>query len=157
VSAAEGLLALSHFIAQIGQKDRPDTVDVEFAYGPSLLPQRFITQGTFHWSEIQQAAQELVDTVRETKQLPSIIWVAGKPLRPEDFAVTLASVAASERYSSDVPMHQGELEAKRFVADNSPQLWQWVIFPKGFDAPGMMEIAKLQAWTIKPAVLCNKY
>jgi hypothetical protein len=85
--------------------------------------------------------------------MPSIIWVAGKPVRPEDFAVTLASVVTSERHSGDIPLQHGELKAKVHVADDSPHLWGWVIFPKGFDAPHMMEIAKLQAWTIKPAVL----
>jgi len=74
-------------------------------------------------------------------------------VRPEDFAVTLASLVAAEHYSGDIPMRQGELEARQYVADDSPGLWGWVIFPEGFDAPRMMEIARLQAWTIKPAVL----
>jgi hypothetical protein len=39
------------------------------------------------------------------------------------------------------------------VADDGPNLWGWVIFPPGFRAPAMMELAKRQAWTIKPAVL----
>jgi hypothetical protein len=39
------------------------------------------------------------------------------------------------------------------VADDSPDLWGWVIFPEGFRAPRMMALARLQAWTLKPAVL----
>lgn len=153
VSAAEGLSALSDFIAKIDKDSQPEEVTLEFAYGPASKPQRFITEGRFSWNEIHQAAQELVDTLRVTKQLPSIVWVAGQPVRPEDYAVTLASVVASGRYSGDSPLQQGELEAKKYVADDSPGLWGWVIFPQGFDAPQMMQIAKLQAWTIKPAVL----
>jgi hypothetical protein len=152
VSAAEGLSALSHFVAKIDKGSGPAEVAAEFAYGPASKPQRFITEGTFSWTAIQQAAQELGDIVRSTKQLPSIVWVAGQPMRPEDFAVTLASVA-SGHYSGDIPMQQGELETKKYVADDSPSLWGWVIFPKGFNAPHMMELAKLQAWTIKPARL----
>ena len=41
----------------------------------------------------------------------------------------------------------------RYAADDASRLWGWVIFPKGFNAPAMMDIAKLQAWTIKPAIL----
>jgi hypothetical protein len=156
VSAAEGTLALSHFVAKIEKGSEPEEVQLEFAYGPASKPQRFATEGTFRWDAIRQAAQELVGIVRDTKQLPSVMWVAGQPVRPEDFAVTLASVVASARYAGDFPMHQGELEAKKFVADDSPDLWGWVIFPKGFNAPHMMELAKLQAWTIKPAVLRRK-
>jgi len=153
VSAAEGLLALSHFVAKIDKDPPPEEITLEFAYGPASMPQRFVTEGTFGWNAIRQAAQELLDTVHTTRQLPSLIWVAGEPMRPEDFAATLASLIAAERYSGSIPMRQRELEAKQYVADDSPGLWGWVIFPKGFDAPRMMKIAKLQAWTIKPAAL----
>jgi hypothetical protein len=153
VSAEEGLLALSNFVAEISKNNMPEKITLEFAYGPASAPQRFVTEGTFRWEAIQQAARELLDIVHKTKQLPSIIWVAGEPMRPEDFAVTLASLIADERFSGNIPMKQGELEAKQYIADDSPGLWGWVIFPKGFNAPGMMKIAKLQSWTIKPATL----
>jgi hypothetical protein len=153
VSAAEGLSALSRFVAQIDSNSPPAEVSVQFAYGPASNPQRFITEGTFSWTALQEAARELVDIVRTTRQLPSLVWVAGRPVRPEDFAVTLAAVVASGHYSGDHPLRQGELEARKYVADDSPGLWGWVIFPPGFKAPHMMEIAKLQTWTIKPAVL----
>jgi len=153
VSAEEGLLALSQFVAKIENDSQPTEVTIEFAYGPASKPQQFVTEGTFSWTAIQEAARELVDTVRATKQLPSLVWVAGKPVRPEDFAVTLACVVASGHYSGDSLLRQSELEAKKYVANDSSSLWGWVIFPRGFCAPHMMEIAKLQAWTIKPAVL----
>jgi peptidoglycan/xylan/chitin deacetylase (PgdA/CDA1 family) len=156
VSAAEGLLALSQFVAGTDGDGSPDQVETQFAYGPTSRAQRFITEGTFSWSAIRKAAQELNDAVRQSEQLPSVVWVAGQPLRPEDFAVTLASVVASKRDSQDISMRQGQLEAEKYVADNAPRLWGWVIFPEDFDAPRMMEIAKLQAWTIKPAVLRKK-
>jgi hypothetical protein len=43
------------------------------------------------------------------------------------------------------------LSASEYVADDSPDLWDWVIFPHGFHAPRLMSLAKLQAWTFKPA------
>jgi len=153
VSAAEGLSALAQFVAR-GEPDRPpDKIDLEFAYGPASTPQRFTREGTFRWEAIRQAAQELTEIIHQAKQLPTVVWVAGQSLRPEDFAATLASVVASDQHSGDVPIRRGELEAKRFVADDGPNLWGWTIFPKDFSAPRMMELAKLQAWTIKPAVL----
>jgi hypothetical protein len=156
VSAAEGLLALSTFVAGIGTNPKSQKITLEFAYGPASSPQRFVTEGTFRWDAIRQAAQELLDIVHTTKQLPSLIWVAGEPVRPEDFAVTLASLITENRYSGNIPLRKGELEAKKYVADDSPRLWGWVIFPKGFNAPRMMEVAKLQSWTMKPALLRGK-
>jgi hypothetical protein len=162
VSAAEGLSALSQFMAKSDGDRRPDQIELEFAYGPASTPQRLMTDGTFRWDAIRQAAQEFTETTHQMGQLPSVVWVAGQPLRPEDFAATLAnaiasearqSVVGSEHHPGDVPMRRGELEAKKFVADDSPNLWGWTIFPKDFNAPHMMELAKLQAWTIKPAIL----
>jgi hypothetical protein len=153
VSAAEGLSALAQFVARTEGDLQPDQVNVEFAYGPASPAQRFTREGTFRWDALRQAAQELFDISHQAKQLPTVVWVAGQPVCPEDFAVTLASVVASDQHAGDVALRRGELEAKKFVADDAPRLWGWVIFPKDFNAPGMMELAKLQAWTIKPAVL----
>lgn len=149
VSAEEGLWALSRYIAE----GRPAAVDIQFAYGPATAPQRFETSGSFRFDAIQQAAQEWIETTKETGQMPSIAWVDGKPLRPEDFAATLASIAVSDSDSKTVTMLQGELEAKKYAKADSPDLWGWVVFPDGFNAPHMMELAKLQTWTMKPAVL----
>jgi hypothetical protein len=44
------------------------------------------------------------------------------------------------------------LAAADYVADDSPDLWSWVIFPHGFLAQKLMSLAKLQAWTLKPAL-----
>lgn len=148
VSAAEGLLAMCELVVQ-----GPEEVTLDFAYGPASAPQRFITDGTFSRDAIRQAAKEMLDIARATGQMPSVVWLAGQPVRPEDFAVTLASVVTSGRDSGDVELQRGELAAKKYVADDSSGLWGWVVFPKDFNAPGMMELAKLQAWTIKPAVL----
>ena len=45
------------------------------------------------------------------------------------------------------------LAAAKYVSADDPKLWGWVIFPPGFKAPALMELAKKQAWTIKPALL----
>ncbi|HEY9434561.1 MAG TPA: hypothetical protein VI260_24125, partial [Blastocatellia bacterium] len=54
---------------------------------------------------------------------------------------------------SDITLRQGNFTANRYVAEDSPRLWGWVIFPEGFHAPKIIELARLQAWTLKPALL----
>jgi hypothetical protein len=39
------------------------------------------------------------------------------------------------------------------VAKDSPKLCGWIICPEGVHAPQLMELARLQAWTLKPAML----
>jgi len=152
-SAGEGLLALAQTVAKADSDSTAGDITLEFAYGPASAPQRFVTEGTYSPEAIREAAKELLDIVQQTGQMPSVIWVAGDPVRPEDFAVTLAEVVAAGGLPGDVPLRPGELAARKYVADDSPGLWGWVVFPEGFRAPHMMEVAKLQAWTVKPAVL----
>ena len=47
----------------------------------------------------------------------------------------------------------GNFTADKYVANDDPRIFNWVIHPEGFHAPKLMELAKLQAWTLKPAVL----
>ena len=53
-----------------------------------------------------------------------------------------------------IEIKPAKLAAVRYVADDDPKkLWGWVIFPPNFRAPALMELAKKQAWTLKPALL----
>ena len=43
------------------------------------------------------------------------------------------------------------------VAKDSPGLFGgWIIHKEGFRAPKVMEIARLQAWTLKPAIAAEE-
>src|SRR5207302_1620355 len=43
------------------------------------------------------------------------------------------------------------LATEKYVARDSPEIWSWPIFPTGFHSEHLMELARLQAWTLKPA------
>jgi hypothetical protein len=76
---------------------------------------------------------------------------------PEAYLLSLAQVTQDLVDGKPVPetveIKPARLSAAAHVADDGPNLWGWVIFPRGFRAPAMMELAKRQAWTLKPAVL----
>jgi hypothetical protein len=50
-------------------------------------------------------------------------------------------------------IRKGNFTADKYVANDDPKIFNWVIHPEGFHAPKLMELAKLQAWTLKPAVM----
>ncbi len=56
-------------------------------------------------------------------------------------------------HPAKVSIRKGRYTADSFAAEDSPGLWGWVIFPEGFHAPQIMEMARLQAWTLKPALV----
>ena len=67
-------------------------------------------------------------------------------------ARVVADLEAGKPAPQTVEVRPARLAAAKYVANDGPNLWGWVIFPRGFRAPAMMELAKRQAWTIKPAV-----
>ena len=67
--------------------------------------------------------------------------------------VRLPHVIGVSIYDEHGKSDAAKLAAAVNVADDNPNLWNWIIFPPGFRAPAMMQLAKRQAWTLKPARL----
>jgi hypothetical protein len=76
---------------------------------------------------------------------------------PEAFLVAAAKLVGplmdGKQWPAQIEIAPATLATSKYVADDNPDLWRWVIFPPGFRAPRVMELAKKQAWTIKPAVM----
>jgi hypothetical protein len=104
----------------------------------------------------------------------SLFRVRTPPGPLEDFAAALGSVVerfpprptglVDSSFSSGnvfipffkmetVHLKKGNFTAGKYVSEDRPGLWGWVIFPPNLRCPKMMHLAKLQAWTLKPAVL----
>jgi hypothetical protein len=72
----------------------------------------------------------------------------------------LAAVYDFHRQNGKLPTGEGvtlgrnlELRPARHIAEDKPGLFGgWVIHKEGFRAPKLLEIARLQAWTLKPAI-----
>jgi hypothetical protein len=89
--------------------------------------------------------------------VPDEVWIGARSLSPADYLATLAqafeNLATSGAAPAEIAKVEGIFTADRYVAEDSTQLWSWPIFPEGFHAPRIMELARLQAWTLKPAVI----
>ncbi len=112
---------------------------------------------TVDWSQFSRTANDVDDFMHRHDRLPSTVWLGSKPASPESYLVALAGVvariAAGVEPPESVTLKPAHLSAGKYVVDDQADLWGWVIFPPGFCAPAMMELARRQAWTIKPAVL----
>ena len=146
------------YLSFLNEEKRP--VKLNPVYGPA---HRFepaagggklttVKRGEFYDS-VLQASQFL----RTHGRMPDEIWIGAGSVSPQDYLATLGAVIESRKNAndqmSDIPLRQGKFTADRYVAEDSPRLWGWVIFPEGFHAPKIIELARLQAWTLKPALL----
>ncbi len=83
-------------------------------------------------------------------RIPSQVWVGSATLSPADFAATLAADSGS---GDSVAVRRSAVEAEKYIATDSTRTFDWAIHAKGFSAPNLHELARLQAWTLKPARL----
>ncbi len=108
------------------------------------------------WAAFARAVRETAEYCRTAHRLPSEVWVGSQSLSPGEYLATLSGAVSglleSGQPPANVQRRDGRLTADRYVAQDSPQLWNWPIFPDGFRAPRLMELARLQAWTLKPAI-----
>jgi hypothetical protein len=158
LSAAE-IFALLHdyVLSRTGGKD------VQFIrlggspFGPSDAPP--VTAGDL-WADRSQFLRTVSDVkgyLRVHGRVPSTIWLGSAAATPEAYFRALAQVARTladgKTIDERIELKPARLGAGKCVADDGPALWRWVIFPPGFRAPRLMELAKRQTWTLKPALL----
>ena len=124
-------------------------------YGPASAPQPLLAKITLPWAQVAQTVLDVQDELDKTGRIPTAIWFGSQSVPPESYLVGIAQAAQTLQqkatFPNDVTFAPARLAAADYVADDSPDLWAWVIFPHGFHAPKLMSLAKLQAWTLKPA------
>jgi hypothetical protein len=141
-----------------GRKAPPTIPPIEFTpLGPTAACPHFPKPITASAAEFRQAVNDVADTFRKQGRVPSTVWFGSTGVPPEAFLAAAAKVVVGLNDGGDMPARieiaPATLATTKYVANDDPQLWRWVIFPPGFRAPALMELAKKQAWTIKPAVM----
>jgi hypothetical protein len=158
LSPAEVLLLLNHFVAEEGRDRQILGVTLKNSpFGPSSPSPALADDVTADWSQVTRTAADVDDFLAKQERVPGTVWLGSVGVPPEAYLRSIAKVAADLLGGKEAPktvkFHPAKLATTKHVADDDPKLWGWVIFPPGFHAPALMELAKRQAWTLKPAVL----
>ncbi len=141
--------------ALVERRELPAATRLTALYGPARTyspSSGGARSASFTWSAFAQAIRDTADYCRTHRRMPDEVWVGAESLSPADYLATLAGVILSDSMPADVIRREGRFTADSYVAEDSPDLWGWIIFPEGFHAPRIMELARLQAWTLKPAI-----
>jgi len=110
---------------------------------------------TYRGNEIPRPAFERAKTdaagfIRASRRLPADVWVGSEKLSLSDFAATLG---ADDGASATVAVRKGNPEMEKYISTDGVGAFKWPIHPEGFAAPQLLDLARLQAWTLKPARL----
>jgi len=164
LSAADAFSLLTEAIAALdGSNHVPEAVRLKPIFGPErpfAAAAGPSIAGPIPWAAFHRAVRDVAAFCAAHQRMPAEIWIGAANLSPVDYLATLAH-AAEELLTTggaprEVPLRTGRFTADQFVTPDSPALWNWVIFPDGFHAPRIMELARLQAWTLKPALLAER-
>ena len=158
VSPAEIFFLLNSYLSTyLKTQQAPASGGFEFVYGPT----RRIAAGpkslSLAWNQLAPACLDVQLALNRNQQIPNEIWVGSHPISPADYLVTLGEVIEqlimTNNPKKTISVRRGNLTAERYVARDSLEIWKWPIFPEEFHAPRIMELAQLQAWTLKPAII----
>ena len=100
-----------------------------------------VSRGKFDYAKRQAIAH-----IEQTGRLPSHVFVDSLTLSIGDFAGMLAH----DQGGAQVPLRTGQLAFERHIATDGKKTFDWVIHPEGFDGSALLDLGRLQAWTLKP-------
>jgi hypothetical protein len=112
------------------------------------------------WLAFRDAVGDVLNFIQTEHRVPSRVFIGAHAVAPADFLMALASAYDHYNKTGKLPLPEGvglgsglELLPARHIAQDTPELFGgWIIHREGFRAPKILEVARLQAWTLKPAI-----
>jgi hypothetical protein len=109
------------------------------------------------WYQFRWAVEDVESALEKNQQVPTVVWIGGNPYPPESYLVALTRVAETlldgKQPPQEIALGPATLDAAKYVAEDSANVWDWPIFRPGFNGKHLLDLARLQAWTLKPAQL----
>jgi hypothetical protein len=158
LSTSECLSLLNQYFVEKTAGREINTFDVKSTpYGPTSANVPLEHGVSTDDSQFTRTAIDVADYLAKHDRVPGTVWLGSVGISPEDYLQTLAKLSLELMAGNALPktmkVKPGRMIAEKYIADDDPKLWGWVIFPQGFHAPALMGLAKKQAWTLKPALL----
>ena len=125
-------------------------VDPQFVDGPTARGVTTWKSSAIPRAAFDAAARDAADFIRHNHRLPNQVFIGAETLSLADFVATLA---ASDTITNPVQLTRGSLKFEEHFSNDPVKSFSWPIHPAGFAAPELLELGKLQGWTMKPARL----
>ena len=159
LAPAEQFFLLTQFTLQsLGRQQITGSHLAMAPLGP-LRPAPVHREVTATASQFQRTITDVAQYLEQRRRVPDVIWRGSDAVSPESYLVTLAGTAlrlAGGRSLEGAVRFRPAILASAERVRNDRDLWSWIILPSGFEAPEMMELARRQAWTLKPALLSTQ-
>ena len=132
---------------------------VEFApvYNPTRHPKP-AANVSVSWSVFSEMARALMESEKRTQEVPSTVEFKEGAVAPADYLAAVARVLVKlddgAQPPDQVQITPAERRFEGFVDEEAGRAaWKGTMMPSDFSAPKLIDLAKLVAWTLKPAIL----
>jgi hypothetical protein len=112
-------------------------------------------------AQFTKTVHDVYDFLKFRTRIPAKVFFGAEAVGPAEFLVTAARVLDSMEKDKKAPQKIQvpafvANDCEQYVAKDTPRLFgDWIIHKEGFQAPKLLEIARLQTWTLKPAILSS--
>ena len=125
-------------------------MDPQVVDGPATRVASTLHGDTIPRAAFERAKADTISFIRSNQRLPAEVWIGSEKLSIGDFAATLA---AYDGTSANAGVHRANLEFENYFSTDPKGSFNWPIHPEGFSAPELLDLGRLQGWTLKPARL----
>jgi hypothetical protein len=122
----------------------------EYVDGPTHRGTTTYAEAIIPDVQFDAALKELRSFIQANHRLPGNVFFGSQTLSLEDFAATLAAHIVSP---GPIRVKRGQLDFENYFAKDAQKSFDWLIHPQGFAPNELLELARLQGWTLKPARL----
>jgi hypothetical protein len=123
---------------------------VRYVDGPTAQVTTSYAEETIPAFLFDASVRDVASFIETNGRLPSEVFLGSQTLSLGDFAATLAEHLLSP---GAIRVMHGKLGFEQYVSKDAKGSFSWPIHPKNFAPSGLLDMARLQAWTIKPARL----
>jgi hypothetical protein len=125
----------------------PRVVDGPTAPGVSTWPVSDVIPAHL----FEAAKKDTANFISYNERLPNQVFLGAETLSLPDFAATLAENVLHP--GAPVRVVRGHTAFEKYFSSDPRKSFSWPIHPEGFSAEELLDIGRLQGWTLKPAKL----
>ena len=149
---AEITLSASELLVLMGKYIGNQHLTGDVYYGPEQDAVSEI-HSAVTMSQLGKAVLEQYETVLGYPQLPVVYRIGDNKISPADAFVTLAdAIASGVQPEEQIAIRKGTLICANHVKEDAEWGRNWPIFAKDLKVEHTLETARLQTWTLKPAL-----
>jgi hypothetical protein len=122
----------------------------EYVDGPTFRGRTTYDEATIREGLFQISVEDVKSFIHTNHRLPSEVFIGSQTLSLPDFAAALANHVLTP---GPVSVTKGKPAFEQYFSTDPVASFKWPIHPEGFAPAELLELARLQGWTLKPARL----